>query len=164
LNAARALTTALLALVLAIAAGPPAVRADDAEPGPDLKQLLEHLPAERRAEVEAAIEKLSPGQRERILERFEELSPDQRAFIERAVAGQPAIDPVEAMANRRLQNEKRWAEMSELEREAMRSVLRNFQALPERDQANLVDTAFARRTPDKRREVLNRLRDVPHLR
>ena len=46
----------------------------------------------------------------------------------------------------------------------MRHVLRNFQLLPEPDQANLVDTAFARRTPDKRREVLNRLRDLPRLR
>ena len=157
----RALAAALL-LALALGA-PPGARAD-AEPGARLSELLDKLPAERRAEIEAAIENLTPSQRERILERYEKLGDDQREFIERAMAGQPAVDPTLAQADRRAGNEKRWAEMSDVEREAMRRVLRSFQSLPEVDQDALIDTHFARRTPDKRREVLNRLRDVPRIR
>jgi hypothetical protein len=157
----RALAAALL---LALALGAPRVAFADAEPGARLQELLDKLPPERRAEIEAAIEKLTPSQRERILQRYEELGDDQRQFLERAMAGQPAVDPALAQADRRANNEKRWAEMTETEREAMRRVLRNFQSIPDADQEALIDTHFARRTPDKRREVLNRLRDVPRLR
>jgi hypothetical protein len=159
----RALAAALVLSLGFAAAAPPGALAD-AEPGARLRELLDKLPPERRAEIEASIEKLTPSQREKILERYEQLGDDQRAFLERAMAGQPAVDPVEAQADRRSANEKRWAEMTDVEREAMRRVLRNFQSLPEVDQDALIDTHFARRTPDKRREVLNRLRDVPRLR
>jgi hypothetical protein len=152
------------ALVLAFALGGPAGVRADAEPGARLQELLDKLPPERRAEAEEWIEKLTPDQREKILGRYEQLGDDQRAFLERAIAGAPAVDPVEAEADRRAANEARWAEMTEIEREAMRRVLRSFQSLPEVDQDALIDTHFARRTPDKRREVLNRLRDVPRLR
>jgi hypothetical protein len=153
-----------LALLLALAPGAPLVASGEVEPGARLQELLDKLPPERRAEIEAAIEKLTPGQRERILQRYEELGDDQRQFLERAMAGQPAVDPIEAQADRRLNNEQRWAEMSETEREGMRRVLRSFQSLPDADQEALIDTHFARRSPDKRREVLNRLRDVPRIR
>lgn len=152
------------ALALAFALGAPARVRADAEPGERLSELLDKLPPDRRAEAEAWIERLTPDQREKILGRYEQLGDDQRAFLERAIAGAPAVDPVEAQADRRAANEKRWAEMSEIEREAMRRVLRSFQSLPEVDQEALIDTHFARRTPDKRREVLNRLLDVPRIR
>ena len=65
----RALAAALL---LALALGAPHAASADVEPGTRLRALLDKLPPERRAEIEAAIEKLSPGQRERILERYED--------------------------------------------------------------------------------------------
>ena len=157
----RALAAAL-ALAFALVAPPHALA--DAEPGERLQELLDKLPPERREEAEAWIEKLTPDQREKILGRYEQLGDDHRAFLERAIVGAPAVDPLEAQADRRAANEARWAEMTEIEREAMRRVLRSFQSLPEADQDALIDTHFARRTPDKRREVLNRLRDVPRLR
>jgi hypothetical protein len=135
-----------------------------AQEGDALQQLLDRLPPDRRAEVEAAIEKLPPGQREVLLKRYEQLDPDQRALIERAATGQPAVDPMEARIARQTQNEKRWAELSERERDTMRQQLRDFQELAAEEQEALVEQHFARRTPDKRRDMLNRLRGVPLLR
>jgi hypothetical protein len=151
-------------LVLAFAVGAPPHALADAEPGARLQELLDKLPPERREEAEAWIERLTPEQREKILGRYEQLGDDHRAFVERAIVGAPAQDPLEVQADRRAANEARWAEMTEIEREAMRRVLRSFQSLPEADQDALIETHFARRTPDKRREVLNRLRDVPRIR
>jgi hypothetical protein len=147
-------------LVLALAALAGVARAADTQ----LQQLLDRLPPERRAEVEEAIEKLEPHQREMLMKRYEELDPDQRALIERAATGLPAVDPLEARVERQERNEERWRKLSEREREAFRQQLRDFQDLPAADQESLVETHFARRTPDKRREVLNRLQSAPPLR
>jgi hypothetical protein len=151
----RARLGALALSAVLLAAG--AARAEDTH----LQQLLDRLPPERRAEVEAAIEKLAPEQRELLLKRYEELDPDQRALIERAATGQPAVDPLEARANRQLDNEARWRALSESEREAYRQQLRDFQELSADEQEALVETHFVRRGPDKRREVLNRLQAAP---
>jgi hypothetical protein len=139
--------------VLALAA-PGAAHADSIE------DLMDRLPEDRREQFEAALERLAPEQRAKLVERYEQLSPDQREIIERSAIGAPPIDPVAAQVSRQRENEKRWAQLSEGEREAMRQQLRDFQALSEADQDALVDTTFARRTADKRREMLNRLRKV----
>jgi hypothetical protein len=125
-----------------------------------IEDLLDRLPEDRREQFEAALERLAPEQRAKLVERYEQLSPDQREIIERAATGAPPVDPVEAAVSRQRENEQRWAQLSESEREAMRQQLRDFQALSESAQETLIDTTFARRTADKRREMLNRLRNV----
>ena len=152
------------ALGLAFALGAPPHALADAEARERIEDLIAKLPPERREEAEEWLRNLTPTQREKILGHYEKLSDDHRAFVDRALAGAPERDPLEVQAERRAANEARWAEMSEIEREAMRRVLRTFQSLPEVDQDALIDTHFARRSPDKRREVLNRLRDVPRIR
>jgi hypothetical protein len=156
----RVRTTAFVLALGCASAASIAARAADSE----LQSLLDRLPPERRAEVEAAIEKLPPGQREVLMKRYEQLDPDQRALIERAATGEPAIDPLEARAQRQTRNAERWLKLSEREREAFREQLRDLQDLSAEEQKSLVEEHFARRTPDKRREVLNRLQSAPPLR